>query len=304
MTTLAWAKGPSFSPSLEDFQAACIQHRLGADAVEIDSSIPLNKVTFQPVKALERLQTTFSFERVERVITEIDKEERGRISSGTFQHNGGNSFYPKERMITTIRYKGKLYILDGHHRALVSTYLGARTIPVKIIADWSFKSEAKFFSDLKAQEFSYFMNLEGEWVGPGEFCDMISDPLLFLTRKLLLRVDLTYDAESGDLQILNERGSKLPIGIKLNRDVPFTEQEIARRLRAGGVLWKKGDEIDIKLLKKFLKILEEDRDSSRLAQLLLLDKPTPVAELDLEEAIRKHFQRVQCEFQMSGGDLD
>ena len=189
---------------------------------------------------------------------------------------------------------------------MISTYAGAKTIPVQLIADWSRKSEARFFADMKKQNLSYYVGLNGEWLGPGEFCEMADDPMILLARKLLRRIDLTYDSETGKFAILRERGAEVAIGIKINRDVPFTEQEIARILRSRGITWSKGDELNVELLTQYLEILLEERDGSRLDQLLLLDYPMTVAELKTKKKaiLQSHFQRIQCEFQLSPGDQD
>jgi hypothetical protein len=304
--SLAWAKGPSLSPDWAEFERACRQHRSGSESVLVPEGTPVGQTLYLPVRALERGQSTFSFDRVVKGMQGLPKEVREYLKGGRFRYNHGRSVYADDRRITGILYKGKVYIVDGHHRALVSTYLGAKTIPVELIADWSEKSTTKFFADLRKQNLSNYVGLNGEWVGPGEFCDIVNDPLIYLARKLLRRIDLTYDPETHELTLLNERGAKLAVGIKINRDVPFTEQEIARLLRAAGVVWNKGDEITLPLLTRFLEILRDNRDGSRLSQLLLLDHPMTVAELKSrkEEILRAHFERVQCEYQISPGDQD
>lgn len=302
----AWAKGPALDPSWAQFQSVCAQNRAGSQGVLASAPLSLGQIQFMPTLALERGQSTFSFDRVLKGLNALPKETLESLQKGEFRFDSGRSLYPEDRHISGVFYRGKVFIIDGHHRAMVSTYAGAKSIPVKIIDDWSGKTEKQFFADMKRKNLSYYVGLNGEWLGPGEFCGMVNDPLILLARRLLRRIDLTYDSETGDFEILRERGAEVAIGIKINRDVPFTEQEIARLLRSHGVTWQKGDELNFELLSKFLEILLAERDGSRLNQLLLLDYPMSVAELESEKKaiLKSHFKRIQCEFQISAGDQD
>ncbi len=299
---LAWAGLPTLSPTMAEFHNLCRAHRAPSAFVHVSSGIAIGQALYLPVPVLERSQSTFSFDRVVKGLRDLKRA--GAFRRGKLHHDDGRSVYPKDRRITGVLYRGRVYIVDGHHRALISTYVGAKTIPVELIADWSAKPPSRFFRDLRSRHLSYFYDHGGSWAGPGEFCEIVDDPMIFFARKVLRRIDLNYDIETGELEIIKDRGAKVAIGLKLNRDVPFTEQEMARLFRKGGLEWERGDRVTAKLMARALEILRTRRTGSRLRQLLLLDRPTRMAQLDLEDVIRKHFQRVQCEFQLTSGDED
>lgn len=297
---------PPFDPTLQEFREFCARHRAEAANISI-ARPPLNKPVFVPVAALEATQTRFSFDRLlkslRKVVRSEDLEESQKSKSGyKFFYGKADAVYPLSRKTTGIFYRGKLYIIDGHHRALISSYFGADSIPMEVIADWSDKSPQKFFFDLESQGYSYYKNHRGARMNPVDLCDLQDDPFLLLAREIMLRVDLEF--EGDHISILNVRGAKKPIAIKLNRDIPFCEFEIADRLRRGRFKWKPGDKIPRKKLAKFLKRLRMRRDSEHFAQVLLLDQPTSVEDLELLKIIEEHFQHHQCEHQLMSGDND
>ena len=284
---------PICNPSRPDFYRTCAEHRQTLVHATLNAGA-IGQVAYYPATALERTQSTFSFDRLLKALGALIDE--GKIQPDEFLANIGQAVYPPDRYISGVFYKGRIYIVDGHHRALLTTYLGATTIPVKVLSDWSGQSTIEFFARLEREQLSSFRGLNGEALGPGPFCEMIDDPMLLLARKLLLRVDLNFDETRGEVEILRTRGAKVPIAFKINRDVPFYEQEIAWRLREAGETWVKGDEIENADRQRYLAVLKSKRDNSRLRQVLLLDQPTPVAELKITELLKIHFKRHRCEY--------
>lgn len=305
---LAAPKGtPSLKPSQAEFREFCAQHRQAAARFKLPTP-KLNEVIWVPVHALEASQTRFSFDRVLAAMDKLVKnegldEDKGRKKGYQPPHNNGSSFYPKKRKTTGLYYRGKLFILDGHHRALISTYLGAETIPMEVLADWSHKSPDVFLKDMHEYGYSYLMDANGNPSAHRDLCDLLEDPYLMLARKLMLRVDLKFKSD-GTAKLLEIRGSDQPIAIKINRDIPFFEFEIADRLRRAGVTWQNGEKISNKRLHEFLEILRTQRESSRFAQVLLLDEPTYVKDLELLEMITDHIKVYNCEHQLMSGDND
>lgn len=301
MSAMGLAKDLNLEPTWEEFRKACrATHQASADAVvqpwEIGTTV------YIPVGVLERAQATIGFDRVLKALKELNAD--GMFKGKKLPFDSGHALYPPERRITGIFYRGRIYIIDGHHRAFISCYAGARTLPVELRADWSDKSEEQFFADMRAAGYSYFYDLNNHWAGPGPFTEVQNDPLIYLARRLLRRVDFSYDSKTGKIEILRSRGADLPIGFKLNRDIPFLEQEIARELRRAGVKWRRGDRLGNSELKDFLKILKSRRDGSLLSQVLLLQRPTPVVELNEKKLIEEHIRHVQCESQLLSGDQD
>lgn len=298
---------PPLKPSHADFREFCAHHRQGANRFKL-ATPKLNEVIWVPIHALEASQTRFSFDRVVAALDKVVKAERldqdkGRNKGYLPPYDDGQSFFPKKRKTTGIFYRGKLFILDGHHRALVSTYLGAQTVPMEVLADWSHKPPNVFFNDMHEHGYSYLMDADGNTAAHRDLCDLLEDPFLLLARKLMLRVDLKFK-EDGTAKILDTRGSNQPIAIKINRDIPFFEFEIADRLHRAGVTWEPGEKISNQRLWEFLEILRTRRESDRFSKVLLLDEPTYVKDLELLEMILDHIKIYNCEHQLMSGDND
>jgi hypothetical protein len=286
----------SFKPDWDLFQSLCRQHRQSA---EVSQSLHKGTVTFVPVGALEATQTRFSFERFLAALKKVKKAVKK-----PWTNDGGRSAYPIERATAGILYRGKIYITDGHHRALVSTYLGAESIPVQIIDVVPDRVRPKrFFQNLSAQGLSYYKTYQDEELAPVDLCEMENDDYLLLARLLLLRVDLNYD--NGRITLLDVRGNqKNPIAIKVNRDIPFLEFEIADRLRRAGFQWQPGQELTRKTLRHVLAILKAYRDGSRLEQVLLLGHPTSMAKLKVPKVVSRFLKVHPCEYKLMNSDKD
>lgn len=320
---------PPLKPSREEFREFCRYYREQGRKSKSTARIPRPKigsgVAFVPVAAVEAGQNRFSFIRLTAALKKLSKLEnldndKARNAGYIAAYDHGRSFFPKYRKTTGLYYRGKVYILDGHHRALLSTYLGAETMPMEIIADWSHLDPDAFLVEMYNHGYSYFLNYMGEPQNPLDLCDLLDDPYLALARELLLRVDIQVKViklkkkaknkgamPKYKIKILDRRGSSLPIAIKINRDIPFLEFEIADRLRRAGVQWNSADTLTPEIEQKFLEILNQRNDSERFAQVLLLEYPTFVEELDneqLEKMLLNHINRVRCEHQLAPGDAD
>jgi hypothetical protein len=336
---------PSLKPSLEEFREVCQSFRREAQKNKQTSRIrppPLGEVLYVPIGALEAGQNRFSFVRLLKALDKLAENEgldrdKARIGGHVPAYDNGRSFYPKQRKTTGIYYRGKVYILDGHHRSLLSTFLGAQTLPMEVVDNWSHLDPETFLNQMHQHGYSFFLDSNGNPQEPLDLCELIDDAFLALARELLLRVDIEVkeikpkktkpEGKRGKskkknwksepevaskppalkIKILARRGSKIPIAVKINRDIPFIEIEIADLLRRAGITWNPGDPLTVETLREFLEILSQRDESGRFAQVLLLEAPTSVKELDnkqLMELIANHINRIRCEYQLMSGDAD
>ncbi len=270
----AWAK-VDFSPKPSKFIAICREHRWHLEEI---SAPEVGVSDFFPVRALQASQTRYSHERMIDSLHKLDPDS-------LFSHDNGRAIYGMEKKIKAVFYRGQLFIVDGHHRALISTYLGARTIPVKIEDDLSWLSPAQFKATMEMRGWGYWRDFREQEMPIIDLCDMEDDPNFQLARLIIRRVDVVI--EEGELRIQNSRGADRPVAIKINSDVPFLENKIADALRRGGVAWN-GEDITKKDLYHFAEILR-----GRLPKVLLLDKPRNVAKLDIEQLVMNHLRK--CE---------
>ncbi|MGZ3723801.1 MAG: ParB-like protein [Bdellovibrionales bacterium] len=294
---------PSRNPDLSEFMRYCREHREQTVTEQFEAP-RVGSISFLPTAALQSNQGRFSWASTKRKLRQTVEDDAGaygqkKNGEWVLANNRGTSFYPREKAIRGIYYRGKIFIVDGHHRALISTYLGAETIPVHIIANLSRRFTPEQLTEYMAKnDYSYFLNYQRQKISPVDLCDMQDDPNLELARSLIARVDVTF--KNGQLVYGKVRGKAMVIGIKTDEDIPFLEIEVADALRRAGVEWQDEFEHDFskKELEDFLVILgvaAYRNANSRLRKVLLFDKPTRVADLDLHDALLAHLQDLGCE---------
>ena len=204
---------------------------------------------------------------------------------------------------------GKVYLVDGHHKALLSLYFRATDIPVKIIADWSSTEEspldeAEFRHRMVQQFYAYPNDAEGEPVDHFYEINQLQDePNLYLARLLIQKVKTTISLES--MQLLEVSGSNRPLILKLNEGLPFIEFYIAALLKKYGIMYDSewGKHIPPRVQKKIRALLKDEAKSTTtpLRDAILLDDFTELdthqREMDRErlKIIYKHLLRkVNC----------
>lgn len=293
---------PSRSPDLGEFMLYCREHRRLNNDLRL-AAPKVGAIAFFPTWALDSNQGRFSWASVQRKLSkgfefETDAYVDKKQDQWIFSHDRSRSFYPARKHIRGIFYRGRIFIIDGHHRALISTYLGADTIPVQIVGDLSERFSPKELGEyLGRKNLSYNRNSRGRATEPVDLCEMVDDPNLELARILLTRVDVQFSR--GRLNIENVRGKKWTIGAKTDEDIPFLEFEVADSLRRAGVKWNDdySDDLGKSKLKKFLRILEASarNSKSRLSEVLLFERPSRVAKMDLHELLLPHLINIGCE---------
>ncbi len=290
----AWA-GFDLKPKPGTFREICRNNR-GDSARFFIGPPPVGTVAFFPGRALEATQTRFAFSRFRQALGKALKEE-----PDGFAHDGSRSLYSIEKRIKVAFYRGKLYIVDGHHRALVSTYIGAKTIPAEVIADLSELSPAKFRQAMEARGWAHWRDHRNEEMKPLDLCEMIDDPNFQLARLIIRRVTVSWRGDQ--LRLDRSTGADRPVAVKINGDIPFFENHIADALRRGGVehddrrYESEFSKLELSLFARIL--LESAREkSSPLAHVLLLDRPRDVAKLELEKIIFEHLRNKNCELDL------
>ena len=302
---------PSRNPGFREFREYCRGHR-SKPPFQTLTAPDIGTRGYFPTWALEGSQGRFSWASFKRKLEKGWEFETGayvekNLDKWIFSHDKGRSFYPEKRAIKAVYYRGSLHVVDGHHRALISTYLGADTIPVEIIDNKSALSPAQFRREMASEYKSYFRDFHGEAVDVVDLCEMDDDPNLELARLLIARIDVSF--KNGEIKLENLRGSKWSIGIKSDEDIAFLEFEVADALRRAGIHWDNENDAEIShsKLEKFLAILKEEakKPRSRLKKVLLFDEPSRASKLNLREILHKHLMKIGCEAAMTAkGALD
>lgn len=288
---------PSPSPSWEEYLHYCREHRQAQSGQRV-AKPKIGKIQYIPLGAIQASQSRFSFDRLQETLNKTIYEEEGayrKKKKWRFAHDKGQSPFAPDQHGYGIFYRGQVYLNDGHHHTLISLYLGAKTMPITIVADWSDLGEKEFLSRMESHRFSYLHDAWGRPAGPLDLCDMVDDPNLFLARRIIRRVEAGFDY--GRFTIYKSRGADVPIAIKVNGDIPFYEFEIADALRRAGVYVDGKYKPSKADLKKYSRILRAERElnNSRLKDMLLLKKPTALDKLDLKMLILEHLARKSCE---------
>ena len=180
--------------------------------------------------AIENLrpgQSRYAQGKVDKIIKHVKKYgEKPRFFNNT-------SILSKDRAIPVIvgpKDVG-LVVVDGLHSILASLQFGAKTVPIKIIADLSNLSENSFWQEAARRNFVYLYNIFGDPIyriskgwNWGKFGNLKDDPNLYFAsisaRKCL----------SPTQQIDQTIGADHPLWVKIGGDIPFVELKIADAL--------------------------------------------------------------------------
>lgn len=297
--------GPSRNPSLDEFMAYCRQHHQELNLLPF-AAPEVGDVVFVPTPNIVNNQGRFSWAAVVRKTRQMfgnDGKAYAEKKNGEwrFNYDDGRSAFPKKKAIRGIYDRGRIYIIDGHHRALISTYLGSQTLPVHVIADISRAkySPGQVRAYMERNAYSYFRNYRGAVTNAVDLCAMVDDPNLELARLLMGRIDV--EIAKGRASFSNPRGSELVIGVKTDMDIPFLEFYIADALRRADVVWENENPvaIDKSELKTYLAVLRDAaarNPNSPLRKVFLFEKPTRMADLDLrDDRLTDHLRNLGCE---------
>jgi hypothetical protein len=172
-----------------------------------------------------------------------------------FQHDDGNSIYPLQEAIPAIITPEVLVLADGHHSVLASLELGCPTIPIIPVAQWDGPINQEFWLWAEAQSYAYLLTLEGERkLPPPTLSQLQEDPLRYFAALSARKYDITTDPPTS-------RGAPYPLWIKIGRDIPFIEMQLATHLYQSGFQYAYGDEET-----RFEHLIEQ-------ARLILTEKP-------------------------------
>ena len=306
----AWSKdsykAPSERPDWTEFQHFCRLHRSATEGDYLPRK-PSESTLYVPIGVIEGSQSRFSFKRfLDTMAKDLTKGDdpphfSRKFGHWVFPYDDGRSFYPLRKALQGYFYRGKIYLDDGHHRALISLYTGADTVPVHILpSKWAEQlSPKQFHAEMERRGLSRFRNFRGEPMKSRDLCEMVDDPNLMLARYLMRKVEVSF--ENGQLQVELKGGSHMPIAIKISNDIPYWEYELADPLHRAGVRFDdRRDDRDMgyKERRTYLEILQRAarrNPHSRLNEILFLDEPTPVDELKVKKLVLEHLERHSCE---------
>jgi hypothetical protein len=167
-------------------------------------------------------------EKIDQAVIAQDAVWNEEKKSWTLKYNEGKSALDLDEAVPVVKGPFGYVLTDGHHHLLASLQLGAKTVPVKVIADLSALDEKTFWQEMEQKGWSYPYNILGERsTPPKDFKQLLDDP----NRYFAAIIARKSNAE-GDLSI--SKGAEYPVWIKVGKDIPFIE------FRISDALWKQG----------------------------------------------------------------
>jgi hypothetical protein len=187
-------------------------------------------------------------------------------------------------------------VIDGNHHLLMSRFIKADMIPVKIIADLSHLNPADLKNEMIRRHWLYFQNIDA-W-NRKDFLPTIKNwtdfPMRHFMSALSLKVQARWTGKKVKVEDITHYRDD-PIWMKINQGIPFIEFILGHMLTDAGIRFSyemSKDEFqdNVKKARKLLKQLKEPyRDyvvvieSKDQAKKLIRDKG------DIAEVLETHF---------------
>lgn len=177
-------------------------------------------------------QLRYSEKNVEE---KYQKAIRGRAVS-----DNNHSLFESPDAIPVISFKGKFFLVDGHHSILASKQGGFKLMPVKIIEDYS-GSETDFWSWMEENNYAYLRHADGtKGKAPDSFGDLVDDPLRYF-------VAVSARKFEKSLEFTQSVGADYPLWVKVYKGTPFMEFKMAEILYALGFKYAYTDNLSEKI---------------------------------------------------------
>ena len=318
-SSCAWGY-PGSRLNAQLFREYVHQFRDDARGLRLEHPVEMNKVIYLPTVLLEASQTRYSFWKMRESMVKVTTKKSGnyydkkifhwRFGHAPDAHGVGRSLFPVEKYLIGLVWRGRIFLTDGHHKAMIASYLNAPMVPIMIKHDFSDDTEAQFLERMNevvdGQRLAYWRDYLGNEVRRVDLADMTDDPNLLLARKLLTRVD-AYQLVNPDgtvefvdkTRVDPKREPQTVLVIKIGNDESYYEARIADALRRHGVRFDddlRNQPIPKGELYRFHSIIERERDraDSDLKHVLLLDKPRLESKIDVATLITDHVRNPNC----------
>lgn len=207
---------------------------------ELRNLIVNNAHSYQyiPIKAITPGQLRYSELNVQEKVTAAKKKGTVQTIHGknTYAYNNGTSILDKPLPIIIAPFGPVL--VDGHHDLLASKELGASTVPVYVMADFSSLSPAEFWDHATKKGLVYPYTITKEHKIPTSFDELTDDPNRFfaalVARKCVKLTDGTMAATASPKTPLAD----YPIWVKFENQIPFIEFKISDVLADAAIFYK------------------------------------------------------------------
>jgi hypothetical protein len=237
-----------------------------------------DKVTFLPVNVLGSAQHRISFDRVQTKILDLYED----YGAESLRFDNHKSFLPDTAPVKIVLLPDGIAVVDGNHETLASIYVGAKTIPTIVVADYSNRSSNEVaLREMEKDGLAYMKKLNGKTdYKLVLLSDLVDDPNRFLLSVVSRRVKvIQIDGEAK----LESHASGHDVIVKFEEGTPFIEFICADILYENGIVYDPtwGENIPKKVIKQIRKILikaKADGDP-RLQQTAFIAHSTPAKHL-------------------------
>lgn len=190
---------------------------------------------FVALSLLQPMQVRYSSLNVEEKKTKVRKAADRAKSTTLLQFDEGRSAFGPDDAVPVIKCNDGYALVDGHHTALASKALGAKTLPIRIVKTYTGPRDQTFWQWAEEQGYAYLKDVSGERKIPTSFDDMSDDPLRYFAAITARKFEKSLDYAASI-------GAERPLWVKIHKDVPFIEFALADALRSAGFVYAYGDE--------------------------------------------------------------
>lgn len=287
----SWAKK---SVSWRELQPLCRERWQELPTEKWDGEYERKGVTkFVLTSRLVATQPAFAYQKFK------DSEDRHLDRHGVTQKGGvyrfenfaRRSLYPVRSALQVISYQGLLYIVDGHHRGLLSVYTGSPRVPVKILDDWSDLNEEQFLARAETAEYEgelMFIHMRDGKPLFINLCEMTDNPYLYLAREVTRNVRFNVNEDS----LIKTDGANPFLILKTNRGIPGGEFFVASLAKKIIPNYAPGQVLTKKELNDLGEALEESGWAKKNPNVITFAGPQSMKNDEIEKEVRRKRKRV------------
>jgi hypothetical protein len=244
------------------------------------SKIRVLQTFFLSIDKIHPGQSRYSIKNTEEKVNKILKEGRAVLdeTSGTwsYRYDDGKSAYSLENAVPVVLGSdGTILLVDGHHDIMASLAVGAKSIPVKVIENWTDLPMDTFWAKAADEGYAYLYDLQGnKKLPPTSFKDLVDDPNRYFAA--IAARKLTEGGKMSD-----SIGAEYPLWIKIGKDIPFIEFKISDLMIKKGLIYNDNIEKDPAAWDQFMEKVRTALIENPIDGLRVVTEKTHYRDIDL-----------------------
>jgi hypothetical protein len=246
------------------------------------SKIRLLEPFFLSIDKIHPGQSRYSSKNTDEKVNKILKEGRATFdeTSGTwsYKYDDGRSAYSLDNAVPVVLGPdGMILLVDGHHDVMASLAVGAQSIPVKVIENWTDVPMDTFWTKAANSGYAYLYDLQGQKrLPPTSFKDLVDDPNRYFAAIAARKLN-----EGGTME--NSVGTDYPLWIKIGKDIPFIEFKISDLMIKKGLIYDYNIEKDPVAWEQFMEKVRAALVENPIDGLRVVTERTYYKDIDLNQ---------------------